>query len=104
SDLHVVAGRPHTVPRSLVEAMSAGCAVAAIETEATREFVEDGRNGVVVADMDALYAESTRLLRGADARHPLGEMAGERVREQYARDVTLPGLVDLFDRLAMGRR
>ncbi len=104
SDLHVVASRPQPTSRSLVEEMAAGCPVVAFDTGAVQEFLEDRRNGVIGADLDAVYASCTRILRDPDAFRPLGEAAEECVRERYARDATMPGLVDLFDRLAAGRR
>jgi glycosyltransferase involved in cell wall biosynthesis len=99
SDLHVVASRPHPASRSMVEAMAAGCVVAAIDSGAVREFIEDGSNGLLCGDVDALHASVLRSLRDPDASRPLADAARDRVRERYARDVTLPALVRLFDRL-----
>ncbi len=102
SDLHVVASRPHPAPRSLVEAMAAGCAVVASDTEAVRELVEDGISGRLAADDESVYDSALTLLRDRDAARALGEAAGERARERYARDVTLPALAGLFERLVFG--
>lgn len=99
SDLHVVAGRPHPASRSLVEAMAAGCAVAAMDTEAARELLDDGQSGVLCADQDALNDASADVLRDLDASRPLGDAAAGRVAGRYARDVTLPALVGAFERL-----
>ncbi len=104
SDLHVVASRPHAASRSLVEAMAAGCAVVAFDTEAVREFVEDGVSGRVVRDDDSACEAASILLRNRDAARGLGEAAREVARCRYARDVTLPDLAARFDRLVMRQR
>ena len=103
SDIHVVASRPHPASRTLVEAMAAGCVVVAFDVGAVREFLEDGRNGLVGDDLDAVHAACARILRDLDASEPLGRGAEECVRERYARDATLPKLVGLFDRLVATR-
>ncbi len=80
SDLHVVASRPHPASRSLVEAMAAGCAVLAFDTEAVREFVEDGAGGRLVRDDESACEAASMLLHDRDAARGLGETAGERAR------------------------
>ena len=67
TDLHVVASRPHPASRSLVEAMATGCAVVASDTEAVREFVEDGISGRLAADEEALHESALTLLRDREA-------------------------------------
>jgi glycosyltransferase involved in cell wall biosynthesis len=99
SDLHVVASRPHPASRSLVQSMAAGCAVVAFDTEAVREFVEDGTSGRLVADEGSAYEAALMLLRDREAARVLGEASREVAHARYARDVTLPGLADVFDRL-----
>ncbi len=105
SDLHVYASRPHPASRSLVEAMAAGCVVLAFETEAALEVIEPGVSGLLVpTDLDEASRIALGVLQDPAAHRPLGEAAAERVRERYSRDVTLPRLADLFDRLASGGR
>ena len=102
SDLHVVASRPHPASRSLVEAMAAGCVILAFDTAAAREFIDDGRDGKIAAGIDEAHVLSEAILRDLDAHRPLGIASTERVRESYARDVTLPVLAEHFDRLVAG--
>jgi glycosyltransferase involved in cell wall biosynthesis len=100
SDLHVDVSRPRPASRSLVEALAAGCVVLASQNESHREFIEHERNGILVAnEPEELYARAAASLRGLDAHRPLGEASRQRVLERYARDVTLPRLAGLFERL-----
>jgi glycosyltransferase involved in cell wall biosynthesis len=104
SDLHVYPSRPYLVARSLVEAMACGCVVLAWDTEPVREFVTPGRTGLLVEGTDAAVGRARAVLADPAAHRPLGAAAAALVRERYARDVTLPGLAALFDRLVEGRR
>ncbi len=99
-DLHVDPSRPGPASRSLVEAMAAGSAVLAQDSEAAREIVEDGVSGRIAGDSDALFHLARHLLSDRDAARTLGDAAAERIRDGYSRDVTLPRLADLFGRLA----
>ncbi len=106
SDLHVYASRPYVVSRSLVEAMAAGCAILAIETEPVREFITNGRTGLLVSadDSDACSRKALAVLDDPAAHGPVGNAAAEFVRERYDCEVTLPKLATLFDQLVDQRR
>ena len=70
---------------ALLEAL--GCAVSVVvgDTGATRDFVEDGINGLVV-DPDNISATAnaiTRLLNDADLRRRLGDEARRRAKERF---------------------
>jgi glycosyltransferase involved in cell wall biosynthesis len=100
SDLHIDVSRPRPASRSLVEALAAGCVVLASHNESHREFIDHERNGILVADdSEERYVQSTEILRDRDTYRPLGEASRQLVRERYARDVTLPRLAALFERL-----
>jgi glycosyltransferase involved in cell wall biosynthesis len=101
SDLHLYPSRPHTVSRSLVEAMAAGCSVLAGDSEPVREFIRHGRNGLIVPpdDVDACERQARAVLCDPAGHRCLGEAAAALVAERYAQDVTLPALAALFDRL-----
>jgi glycosyltransferase involved in cell wall biosynthesis len=100
SDLHFAPSRPGPASRSLLEAMAAGCVVLASDTEAHREILEEGRGGILAdAGLDACYAHAARVFRESDMLFTLGGAASERIQMHYARDVTLPGLTGIFDRL-----
>ena len=105
SDLHIYPSRPHPASRSLVEAMASGCVILAAETDAALEFVEPGRTGLIApGDPDEAARIALEILSKPDEFRPLGDRAAERVRESYSRDVTLPRLAALFDRLVTERR
>src|SRR5262249_54283707 len=72
------------------------------DTEPVREFLSHGRTGLLVAADDPEGQERMALavLDDPAAHRPLAEAAAALVRERYARDVTLPQLAVLFDRLA----
>jgi glycosyltransferase involved in cell wall biosynthesis len=102
SDLHVYPSRPYPVARSLLEAMAAGRAVLAWDTEPVREVLAHGRSGLLVGDADEAARQALRVLGDPAAHQALGEAAAAVVRERYARDVTLPRLAAWLGRLAGG--
>jgi glycosyltransferase involved in cell wall biosynthesis len=106
SDLHVYPSRPYPVARSLLEALASGAVVLAWDGEPVREFIEHGRNGLLVPpdDVDAQERTALAVLADPGAHRPLGEAGARLVREQYAQEVTLPALARWFDRLAAGGR
>jgi glycosyltransferase involved in cell wall biosynthesis len=101
TDLHVYPGRPYPVSRSLLEAMSAGAVVLAADTEPVREFITDGRTGLLVPadDPDAWERQARAVLDDPAGHLPLGTAAAALVREHYTQDVTLPVLAEHFSRL-----
>jgi glycosyltransferase involved in cell wall biosynthesis len=104
SDLHVYPSRPYVVSRSLVEAMARGAIVLAWDSAPVREFITDGRTGLLAAPDDAEAAERLALAALADpaAYRPLGDAAAECVRRHCSQDVVLPQLARRFDELARG--
>jgi glycosyltransferase involved in cell wall biosynthesis len=66
-DLFVFASKTETQGMVLVEAMAAGCPVAALEASGVREVVRDGRNGRLVAEESVRgFAEAVRESLDAD--------------------------------------
>ncbi|HEX5270256.1 MAG TPA: glycosyltransferase [Gemmataceae bacterium] len=104
SELVVYPSRPYPVARSLLEAMAAGRAVLAWDTEPVREVVTHGRSGLLVPadDPEAAAREALRVLDDPAGHRALGEAAAEVVRERYDRDVTLPRLAAWLAGLAGG--
>lgn len=101
SDLHVYPSRPHPVARSLLEAMASGAVVLAWDSGPVREFVEAGRTGLVVPpdDPDAAARAALAVLDDPAGHRAIGEAAAAVAREVHGREVTLPRLASLFDRL-----
>ena len=70
---------------ALLEALGCALSVVVGDTGATRDFVEDGINGLVV-DPDNISATAnaiTRLLNDADLRRRLGDEARRRAEERF---------------------
>lgn len=70
---------------ALLEALGCGVAVVVADTGATRDFVEDGVNGLVVRpdDDSATAAAIARLLADRDLRLRLGGEARRRAKERF---------------------
>ncbi len=106
SDLHVYPSRPYAASQSLVEAMAAGCVVLAWDETPVREFIEQGRTGLLAdpADPDGAARLALAALADPAGHRPLGDAAATLARERFADDVTLPALAARFDRLVNSRR
>jgi glycosyltransferase involved in cell wall biosynthesis len=72
---------------ALLEALGCGVAAVVADTGATRDFLEDGTNGFVVApdDTDATAAAIVRLLIDGELRDRLGRTARLRAEERFLR-------------------
>ncbi len=102
SRAHVYLTYPFVLSWSLLESMSAGCAILASDTAPVREVVTEGENGWLVDffDKDALTDRLCDLLDDADARTRMGETARQFVRENYdLQSICLPQHLDWVARL-----
>jgi len=101
SDLHVYLTVPFVLSWSLMNALACGCTVLASNTAPVVEMISDGENGLLVVffDVEGLARRAVDVLRDPSAFRPLGERAATRIAERYALGVTLPSLVDLFERV-----
>lgn len=106
SDLHVAPARPFPAARSMLEAMGSGALVLAADNDPVREFIVDGKNGLLAdpSDPDALYEKARSALDHPGAHSELGKAARETIRERLDQDLTMPRLADLFYRVIDGRR
>jgi glycosyltransferase involved in cell wall biosynthesis len=70
---------------ALLDALACGAAVVVADTGATRDFVEDGVNGLVVRadDTAGTSAAIVRLLSDGELRARLGHAAQERAEERF---------------------
>ena len=103
STAHVYLTYPFVLSWSLLEAMSAGCAILASGTEPVREVMTEGENGWLVDffDKGALAQRLDELLNDADARARMGANARAFVQENYDLEkVCLPQHIDWVNRLA----
>ena len=106
STVHVYLTYPFVLSWSLLEAMSAGCAIVASDTAPLREAIRHGQTGRLVDffNADALAAEVVALLSDPDARRQLGQGAREFARRHYdLQTVCLPAQLRWVQALAQGQ-
>ncbi len=100
STLHVYLTRPFILSWSVLEAMASGCAVLGSDTAPVREFVDDGRTGVLVpfADPVALADAAIALLADAPRRRRLGDAARALILARVdLRTIVRPALTGWLD-------
>jgi glycosyltransferase involved in cell wall biosynthesis len=105
STVHVYLTYPFVLSWSLMEAMSAGCAIVASDTAPVREVMRDGETGVLVDFFDtAALAGAVGALADDPARRAaLGAAARQHVVARYdLENVCLPQQFDWVARLAGG--
>jgi glycosyltransferase involved in cell wall biosynthesis len=105
-DLHLYFTVPFVLSWSLMDALACGCTVLASDTVPVREMIEEGRNGLLrdFYDVDGFADRAIEVLRDPEAFGHLGTEAAERIRRDFAIDVTLPRLVRLFKESADSAR
>jgi glycosyltransferase involved in cell wall biosynthesis len=97
SRVHVYLTYPFVLSWSLIEAMSAECAIVASGTDPVREVVTDGENGRLVDFFDGagMVDQVCDLLDDEEARRSLGTAARKFAVENYdLRSVCLPKQLD----------
>ncbi|EIE52754.1 glycosyltransferase [Salipiger aestuarii] len=103
SRVHVYLTYPFVLSWSLLEAMSAECAIVASGTAPVREVLTEGETGVMVDffDTDGIVEKTCALLDDADARARMGRAARAFVRDGYdLRTRCLPRHIDWVEDLA----
>ena len=92
SSTHVYLTYPFVLSWSLVEAMSAGCAIVASDTAPVREAIVDGETGLLAPfhDSSAIADAIVRNLSDRQGRLRRGRAARAVARERYDRDICLP--------------
>jgi glycosyltransferase involved in cell wall biosynthesis len=105
SDLHIYWSVPFVVSWSLLDALASGCVVLAADTEAVREFVEPGANGLVEPfyDGERFVDTACRILADPAAFRPLGETARRRIEATHRADGVLPGFKAFLEQAVAGR-
>ncbi|WP_082652765.1 glycosyltransferase family 4 protein [Aureimonas sp. AU12] len=87
------------LPNVLMEAATQALAILSTRYAGVPEFVEDGREGLLVppGDAPALSAALERLARDPDLRQTLGRAAERRVREDFSFEAGLRHLAARFE-------
>ncbi|HCS65246.1 MAG TPA: glycosyl transferase [Cellvibrio sp.] len=85
STVHVYLTYPFVLSWSLLEAMSAGCAIVASDTAPVREVIKHNETGMLVDffDVNAIAQQVSYSLRNPKERQRLGESARMLVSQQY---------------------
>jgi glycosyltransferase involved in cell wall biosynthesis len=103
STVHVYLTYPFVLSWSLLEAMSAGCAIVASRTQPVEEVIQHGETGLLADffDVNALTNEICALLDDPIQRKRLGESARELIRAEYdLQSICLPKQLCWVDQLA----
>lgn len=98
-DVFVSASRTESFGLAIVEAMAAGLAVVATETEGARSVLEEEVTGLLVpiGDVEAMAASVSRLLSDEDKRERLSARAREAARKRFS----LERMVDATEQVYM---
>jgi glycosyltransferase involved in cell wall biosynthesis len=103
STVHVYLTYPFVLSWSLLEAMSAGCAIVASDTQPLREAIQHDANGRLVDffDVDGLAGQVCQLLEDPDTRTRLGAAARDFACRHYDLEtVCLPRQLEWVQALA----
>ncbi|EKE44282.1 hypothetical protein OCGS_1798 [Oceaniovalibus guishaninsula JLT2003] len=107
SRVHVYLTYPFVLSWSLIEAMSAGCAIVASDTVPVAEVIENGRTGLLCGFFDGagLVDRIDTLCRDAALRDRLGAAARTAVRARHdLAKVCLPAQMRWVETLSAGCR
>lgn len=85
STVHVYLTYPFVLSWSLLEAMSAGCAIVASDTAPVREVIKQNETGLLVDffDVNAIAEKVSYLLGNSKERQQLGDVARNFVLQQH---------------------
>lgn len=102
SSVHVYLTYPFVLSWSLLEAMSAGCAIVASDTQPVREVIKHKETGILVDffDVDGMSKAICRLLDEPEERKKIGALARQSIVENYdLGTVCLPKQLEWVDTL-----
>jgi glycosyltransferase involved in cell wall biosynthesis len=97
-DIFALSSDTEQMPNALLEAMAAGCAVAAVDVGDVKAMVsEENRDFIVPRDDPAAFAAALRRLLGADAiRAELGRSNRERATAEFSQERMFAGYSAIF--------
>lgn len=98
ADAFVLPSMWEGLPMALLEAMAAGLPIVATSVAGTRQVIDDGRHGLLVApgDAGALATALDRVVRQADLRRRLGDAARAHVNTAFSVQVQARRHADLY--------
>ena len=88
-------------PYTCLEAMSCGCPVIASRVGGLTEMIEEGVSGLLFQKDDAfdLSEKIATLLSDADLAGRMGDAAALRARRNYAEEIVVPKILEVYRRL-----
>ena len=108
TDISVLCSYPvvETFPLSLLEAMSCGVPVISTDVGSIGEFLESGKNGILIesGNLDALAGSILKLAMDHELRERLGQEGRKTVVERFSVDLMVNRYVELFMNLARNKR
>tara|TARA_Y100001968_G_scaffold43859_2_gene33954 strand:- start:4818 stop:6068 length:1251 start_codon:yes stop_codon:yes gene_type:complete len=105
SKVHVYLTYPFVLSWSLLESMSAGCAIVASSTDPLLEIISDAKNGLLVDFFDhkSLAGKVCKLLDDNELRNLLGKNAREFVVRNYDRKtICIPNQINWINSIFDG--
>jgi glycosyltransferase involved in cell wall biosynthesis len=101
TDLFVFPSHEEPLGSSLLCAMARELPVVAVARGGVPEVVEDGKNGLLVKELDpvVLAAAIARLLANPTEARRLGEVARETISSRFSTDRTVDATLQLYERL-----
>ena len=105
TDLFVFPSHQEPLAVAMLSAMACGLPVVAFARGGNPEAIEDGKNGLLVMDLDsgALARAIARLVSNPAEAHRLGEVARETVRANFSADKMVEETLRLYDQLIRDR-
>jgi glycosyltransferase involved in cell wall biosynthesis len=105
TDLFVFPSHEEPLGSSLLSAMAHGLPVVAFGRGGIPEVVEEGRNGLLVKELDpgALAAAIVRLRSNPAEARRLGEAARETIASRFSADQMVDATLNLYERLIAAR-
>ncbi len=90
---------------ALIEAMASGCACVATTAGPIPEFVENGRDGILVppADSEAMATAVCELLANPERRKQLGDNARQTALARFQPQAAANRLTQIYERVAKSR-
>jgi glycosyltransferase involved in cell wall biosynthesis len=106
ADLFIFPSQEEPLGSALLLAMAHGLPVVAVARGGIPEVVEDGKNGLLVKNLDAgeMAAAMVRLLSNPDEAGRLARAARETILEKFSADRMVNATFQLYEQLAGQRR
>jgi glycosyltransferase involved in cell wall biosynthesis len=104
ADIFLFASPAETFPCVVLEAMASECCIVATPTSGVTEQLEDGRTGLLAAELtgEALGRTLIAALQDADHRRALGRAAREHVTACFSTESFVARHLDLYETMASG--